>query len=139
MKLFKLAVAFVIVGALGYAVHSAPRANPFVTKTSHNDGDVIRPFVVSCSSTAWTTLLPISPTRRVAKMATLASASAVCLSTATPSGSCGVTVGGYRLAATLEYDHYSEALVTCRAADASAAVPVFGLDYTDSGDNTSFP
>jgi len=129
----------IIVAFVGIAWATA-RGPIFVQKTSRNDGNTISPIYVSCSSTTWTTLLAASPTRRVAKLGTIASADIVCLSTAVAGAdSCSATQPGFRLQASAPYEHASEALVACRALDSKAAVTITGLDYTDSGDNASFP
>ena len=116
------------------------RGPVFVQKISRNDGNTITPIYISCSSTTWTTLLALSPTRRVAKFGTIAGADIVCLSTAVAGvDSCSATEAGFRLEASSPYEHASEALLACRALDDKAAVTITGLDYTDSGDNTSYP
>lgn len=115
---------------------AAPRNGVFVQKTSRNDGNSISPIYVSCSSTTWATVLSVSPSRRVAKLITLASTDVVCLSTNTTTSSiCDATRPGYRLQAQLQYEHFSEGVVKCRAADTKAAVAVYGLDYSDSLDD----
>jgi len=135
MKNYAKLSLVIIVAFVGMA-WAASRGNVFVTKTSRNDGNTITPFYVSCSSTAWTTLLAASPTRRVAKFGTIASADIVCLSTAVAGvDTCSATQPGFRLQASLPYEHASEALMACRALDTKTAVTVTGLDYTDSGDS----
>ena len=138
MKKYLILSAFVIVGSFGTWAHSTARGPVFVQKVAENDGNTVSDIGVACSSSSWTTVLPVSPTRRVAQIMTLVSSDIVCLSSATY-GTCTVTRSGAKLQATLEYDHASEALLYCRTLDTKPTVYVFGLDYTDSGDNTSYP
>lgn len=136
MKKTIILVSFIAVAAFAGFINAAPRDGVNVDKVYKNDGDTITPIYISCSSTTWTTVLSASPTRRVAKLITLASTDVVCLSTNTTTASiCDATRPGYRLQAQLLFEHASEAIVKCRAADTKAAVAVYGLDYTDSKDS----
>lgn len=130
-------LVFIFVGI----VFAASRQSPFVTKMSQNDGDTISGVSISCSSTTWTTLLAASPTRRVAKLNSVSGATTVILTTYGRSVyHIGVsTEPGYWLAGGGTYEHASESAVVCRSTDNAASATIYGLEYTDSGDNTSLP
>lgn len=128
-------VCFVVIA------ESSPRDATNVVKTSRNDGDTITPIYVSCSSTTWTTIVDTNKIRRVAKIVTLSGSDVVCLSSAVVNTAltCDATRPSYRLIATEPYEHASEAILKCRAADTKGAVAVYGIDYKDSEDNIVAP
>lgn len=118
-------------------VSAIPRGPTTATPTFENNGDTKASVNVTCSSTAWTSLLSARPKRRMASVINLTTNNTVCLSTSTSGGTC--------LPATTDPSHgviepggsfteHSESVVYCKAKAAAASAQVYGTDEYDSGD-----
>ena len=138
-KAFILAGVFAVISIVATA-ESAPRLSPSVTKTSINEGDTRTPIGISVSSTGWTQVLATNVRRRNAVLQTLSTAAGtVCLSTTTTESSCSATTKGYKIEVGGVLTDYSEAALNARLFDAtSGSAYVYGMEYHDSGDSSSF-
>lgn len=123
------------------SLYSAPRMYIGVTKTSINEGDKRTGVYVSISSTGWTQVLGSDVRRRHALLQTLTPQNGlVCLSSASTSGTvCSATTLGVRLSTSAEYNDYNESLLYGRMEDAKGgSVLIYGMEYYDSADSSSF-
>jgi hypothetical protein len=117
-------------------VYASPRLKNLVTKTSRNEGNTRTAIAVNVAESAWSQVLPASPSRRGALLQTLTGAVGyVCLSpTNTAATECVVATAGARIEAGSSYSDYSEQVLYARVFKGAANVYVYGFDYTDSRD-----
>lgn len=103
-----------------------------VQKVYQNEGDLLAPISVTCLDSAWTAIAPASKKRRAVVLQSLvASASGVCISTAT-GGACSDGQGGFELEPGMTVTDNSEALLNCRSRTGSIVIK--GMSYSDSED-----
>lgn len=123
---------FVVAGI----VFASPRLRQHVTKTSRNEGNTRTGIAVNVAESAWSQVLPASPSRRGAILQTLTTAANyVCLSpTNTSSTECVATTTGAKIEAGGTYSDYSEQVLYARVFKGANNVYVYGFDYTDSRD-----
>ena len=134
--------AFLTGMVLAGAVWASPRARQDTLKTYREEGNAFTPFVVTCSSTAWTAVVTAptgglsTVTQRSLFVQNLAAINSysVCISSSQGDATCANATTGAELAPGSNLTIFGEATYYCRARSPSTGETIKGIVNYDNRD-----
>lgn len=127
-----------LVAGFAAMLYASPRKDITSSTTHRNEGNLMAPFSVSCSSSTWTAVVTTREARRAVLIQSLSTNSyAVCLSTYAVGSTavlCAAATTGLEISPGGALTDYGEYGINCSARDGSSGERLKGYESYDNRD-----